>query len=170
MVQLACGSSDPVDLDSDEEQTQIVTDFTFVQSSGGERSWILESDWAHYTEGDSVLLLPGVEVTFFESDVPETSLLGDSGRIEIQDGLMRVWGNVRIETEGRSLVAPEIEWREETEMFCSDCLVVLTVTTDSSIAGYQGVGIDLNINLDVVDNLEIRDAFHAEYSKTDDSR
>lgn len=156
-------------MDSKEKQTQTVTVFTFVQSSGSKRCWKLESDWAHYTEGDSVLLLPGVEVTFFEADVPATVLVGDSARVDMQDGLMQVWGNVEIDTEGRGrhLSSPEIEWREETGMFHSDSFVVLTDTVASGVTVYSGVGIDIDTNLDVVDSLDIRDAFTAEYTENE---
>jgi len=127
----------------------------------------LESDSAHYIEGDSVLLLSKVEITFYESNVPESFLSGDSGRIEIRNNRMRLWGNVEAESvEHRHLSAPSIEWEEETGLIHSDCLVILTDTLASGIRICSGVGIDLNTKLQGdVDSL-----FNAEYTENDDIR
>ena len=64
---LACGNSDNVHMDSDREPMQTVEDFTLVQSLKGDRSWRLVSEVAVYTEGDSLLIISDVDLTFFEA-------------------------------------------------------------------------------------------------------
>ncbi|MBD3276833.1 MAG: LPS export ABC transporter periplasmic protein LptC, partial [Candidatus Aegiribacteria sp.] len=121
---LACGSPEPVELEPDREPVQIVEDFSLVQTREGYRSWRLESDVAVYTEGDSLLLLESVDLVFYEKDIPTTFLRGDSGRVELKSGLMRIWGNVYGETDdGREMETQEIVWDDEEEIFHSDCLV-----------------------------------------------
>lgn len=162
---LACGSSEPVEMDPDREPVQTVEDFTLVQSLGGSRSWRLLSDMALYTEGDSLLVLSGVHLTFFEEDVPATILTGDSGRVELITGLMRVWGDVVADTEdGRHLETQEIIWDDEREIFHSDCLVVLTVPDSAGHTVLSGRGVDLDTGLGAVEGVDIEEDFTAVYS------
>ena len=162
---LACGSSDPLDMDPDREPLQIVEDFTLVQSRDGYRSWRLVSDEAIYTEGDSLLLLSVVDLIFFEDDIPTTILKGDSGLVELQSGLMRIWGNVNAETDdGRYLETQEIIWNDEMEIFHSDCLVVLTIPDSAGQTVLSGRGVDLDTGLGAVDGVDIEEDFTAVYS------
>jgi len=164
-VLLACGSSGEVDMDPDREPMQTVTDFTLVQSLEGNRSWRLVSELAVYTEGDSLLLISDVDLTFFEEDIPTTILKGDSGRVELQTGLMRIWGNVNAETDdGRLLETDEIIWDDELEIFHSDCLVVLTIPDSAGETVLSGRGVDLDTGLGSVEGVDIEENFTAEYS------
>lgn len=162
---LACGSSEPVEMDADREPLQMVEDFTLVQSLGGSRSWRLLSDMALYTEGDSLLVLFGVHLTFFEEDVPSTILTGDSGRVELSTGLMRVWGDVVADTEdGRHLETQEMIWDDDREIFHSDCLVVLTIPDSAGHTVLSGRGVDLDTGLGAVEGVDIEEDFTAVYS------
>jgi len=164
-VLLACGSSGEVDMDPDREPMQTVTAFTLVQSLEGNRSWRLVSELAVYTEGDSLLLISDVDLTFFEEDIPTTILKGDSGRVELQTGLMRIWGNVNAETDdGRLLETDEIIWDDELEIFHSDCLVVLTIPDSAGETVLSGRGVDLDTGLGSVEGVDIEENFTAEYS------
>jgi len=154
-------------MDPDREPVQIVEDFTMVQSREGYRSWRLVSDKAVYTEGDSLLLLSFIDLTFFEEDVPTTILKGDSGLVELQSGLMRIWGNVNAETDdGRYLETQEIIWNDEMEIFHSDCLVVLTIPDSLGETVLSGRGVDLDTGLGAVDGVDIEEEFTAVYSGT----
>lgn len=162
---LACGSSEPVEMDPDREPLQTVKEFTLVQSLGGSRSWRLLSDMALYMEGDSLLELSGVHLTFFEEDVPTTILTGDSGRVELGTGLMRVWGDVVADTEdGRHLETQEMIWDDEMEIFHSDCLVVLTIPDSAGHTVLSGRGVDLDTGLGAVEGVDIEEDFTAVYS------
>ncbi|MCD4701463.1 MAG: LPS export ABC transporter periplasmic protein LptC [Candidatus Aegiribacteria sp.] len=164
---LACGSSDTVDMDPDREPIQIVEDFTLVQSLEGNRSWRLVSELAVYTEGDSLLLLFDIDLTFFEEDIPTTILKGDSGLVELQSGLMRIWDNVIAETDdGRYLETQEIIWNDEMEIFHSDCLVVLTIPDSAGQTVLSGRGVDLDTGLGAVEGVDIEEEFTAVYSGT----
>jgi LPS export ABC transporter protein LptC len=162
---LACGNSDNADMDSDREPMQIVEDFTLVQSLKGDRSWRLVSEVAVYTEGDSLLLISDVDLTFFEEDIPTTILKGDSGRVELQTGLMRIWGNVNAETnDGRYLETQEIVWDDEMEIFHSDCLVVMTIPDSAGTTVLSGRDVDLDTGLGAVEGVDIEEDFTAVYS------
>jgi LPS export ABC transporter protein LptC len=162
---LACGSSEQGHMDSDSEPMQIVEDFILVQSLEGDRSWRLLSDMAVYTEGDSLLLLSRVDLTFFEDDIPTTILKGDSGLVELKSGLMRIWGNVNAETDdGRYLETQEIIWDDELEIFHSDCLVVMTIPDSSGETVLSGRGVDLDTGLGSVEGVDIEENFTAVYS------
>lgn len=164
---LACGNSDPVDMDPDREPIQIVEDFTLVQSFEGYRSWRLISESAVYTEDDSLLLLFNIDLTFFEEDIPTTILRGDSGLVELNSGLMRIWGNVNAVTDdGRYLETQEIDWDDEMETFHSDCLVVLTIPDSAGETVLSGRGVDLDTGLGAVDDVDIEEEFTAVYSGT----
>lgn len=162
---LGCSSSEPVDMDPDREPVQIIENFTLVQSLEGNRSWRLESDEANYTEGDSILLLTGVNLTFFEEDIPTTLVNGDSGRVELQTGLMRIWGNVTALTDDeRYLETQEIIWNDEMEVFHSDCLVVLTIPDSAGHTVLSGRGVDLDTSLGAGEGVDIEENFTAVYS------
>lgn len=162
---LACGSSEPVEMDPDRDPVQTVEDFTLVRSLRGSRSWRLLSDMALYTEGDSLLELSGVHLTFFEEDVPTTILTGDSGRVELSTGLMRVWGDVVADTEdGRHLETQEMIWDDDMEIFHSDCLVVLTIPDSAGHTVLSGRGVDLDTGLGAVEGVDIEEDFTAVYS------
>ncbi len=162
---LACGSGEQAELDSDREPVQTVEDFTLVQSIAGDRSWRLVSDLAVYTEGDSLLILSGVDLTFFEEDIPTTMLRGDSGRVELRSGLMRIWGEVIADTDdGRHLETEEIIWNDSLETFHSDCLVVMTIPDSAGSTLLSGRGVDLDTGLGAVAGVDIEDEFTAVYS------
>ena len=162
---LACGSSADRPLDRDREPVQTVEDFTMVQSLEGDRSWRLIGDLAVYTEGDSLLLISGVDLTFFEDDVPTTLLDGDSGRVEISSGLMRIWGNVTADSDdGRHLETQELIWDDEMEIFHSDCLVVLTIPDSTGETVLSGRNVDLDTGLGAVEGVDIEEDFTAVYS------
>ena len=162
---LACGNPDPVEMDSDQEPVQNVENFILVQSLEGNRSWRLVSDEAVYTEGDSILLIDSVNLTFFEEDVPSTILTGDSGRVELQSGLMRIWGHVNARTnDDRHLSTEEIIWNDEMGVFHSDCLVVLTIPDSTGETVLSGMGVDLDVSLGVAEGVDIEESFTAVYS------
>ena len=152
-------------MDPDREPLQIVENFTLVQSRDGYRSWRLVSEEAIYTEGDSLLLLSIVDLVFFEDDIPTTILKGDSGMVELQSGLMRIWGDVNAETDdGRYLETQEIIWNDEMEIFHSDCLVVLTIPDSTGETVLSGRGVDLDTSLGAVGGVDIEEEFTAVYS------
>ncbi|MCD4848127.1 MAG: LPS export ABC transporter periplasmic protein LptC [Candidatus Aegiribacteria sp.] len=162
---LACGNPDPVEMDSDQEPVQNVENFILVQSLEGNRSWRLVSDEAVYTEGDSILLIDSVNLTFFEEDIPSTILTGDSGRVELQSGLMRIWGHVNARTnDDRHLSTEEIIWNDEMGVFHSDCLVVLTIPDSTGETVLSGMGVDLDVSLGVAEGVDIEESFTAVYS------
>jgi LPS export ABC transporter protein LptC len=152
-------------MDPDREPMQTVEDFTLVQSLKGDRSWRLVSEVAVYTEGDSLLLISDVDLTFFEEDIPTTILKGDSGRVELQTGLMRIWGDVNAETDdGRYLETQEIVWDNEMEIFHTDCLVVMTIPDSAGETVLSGRGVDLDTGLGAVEGVDIEEDFTAVYS------
>lgn len=152
-------------MDPDRDPVQTVEDFTLVQSVGGDRSWRLVSDLAVYEEGDSTLVLSGVDLTFFEKDVPGTILTGDSGRVELRSGLLRIWGDVVADTDdGRHLETQEIVWDDSLGTFHSDCLVVMTIPDSAGITTLSGRGVDLDTGLGAVEGVDIEESFTAVYS------
>lgn len=164
-VLLSCGGSGRGELDADREPVQTVDDFTLVHSREGNRSWKLVSDAAVYTEGDSLLLLSGVDLTFFEDDIPVTVLRGDSGRVALNSGLMRIWGDVNAETDdGRYLATSELIWDDEMETFHSDCLVVMTIVDPEGTTVLSGRGVELDTSLGAVEGVDIEESFTAVYT------
>lgn len=152
-------------MDPESGPMQIVEDFVLVQSSEGARSWRLESERADYTEGDSILILSGVNLTFFEDDMPSTLLLGDSGRVDLQSGLMRIWGDVTATTsDDRHLETSELIWDDEMEVLHSDCLVTLTIPDSIGETILSGRGVDLDTGLGAAEGVDINEDFTAVYS------
>jgi LPS export ABC transporter protein LptC len=152
-------------MDSDRDPVQTVEDFSLVQSLEGSRSWRLVSDLAVYTEGDSVLELSDVDLTFFQDDIPTTVLEGDSGRVDLKSGLMRIWGDVTADTDdGRHLETQELLWNDSLETFHSDCLVVMTIPDSAGYTTLSGRGVDLDTGLGSVEGVDIREDFTAVYS------
>ncbi len=136
-----------------------------VQSVEGRRSWKLVSDEAVYTEGDSLLVLSGVNLTFYENDVPTTVLIGDSGRVDLEGGCMRIWNGVEAETDdGRRMVTQELTWNDSLGVLHSDCLVTMTIPDSVGVTILSGRGVDLDTNLGDVEGVDVREDFTAEYS------
>lgn len=159
---LACGSGSAMEMDADADPMQLVDSFVLVQSVEGMRSWRLESLRAEYTEGDSILLLYGVDLTFFEDDAPSMILLGDSGRVELVTGLMRIWGDVTAETDdGRYLETSELIWDDQLEVLHSDCLVTLTIPDSTGETVLSGRGVDLDTGLGAAEGVDIEEGFVA---------
>jgi LPS export ABC transporter protein LptC len=162
---LACAEGPQGRMDEEEGSEQVVESFTLVESDSGSRVWRLDSDVGRYMEEDSIVLLSGVEMTFYESDVPETFLEGDSGLVEIEKGRMRIWGNVRAESaDGRVLTAPELLWNEAKGYFRSDCLVTLVVPDSAGRTVMSGRGVKLDSRLGATEGVDIRESFEAVYT------
>jgi LPS export ABC transporter protein LptC len=157
-----CGSGPAADTDPDADPMQQVDSFVLVQSVEGLRSWRLESRRADYTEGDSILLLSGVDLTFFEEDAPSMILLGDSGRVDLTTGLLRIWGGVTADTEdGRHLETSELIWDDEMEVLHSDCLVTLTIPDSTGETILSGRGVDLDTGLGAGEGVGVEEGFTA---------
>lgn len=162
---LACAEGPQRRMDEEEGSEQVVESFTLVESDSGARVWRLDSDVGRYMEEDSIVLLSGVEMTFYENDVPETFLEGDSGLVEIEKGRMRIWGNVRAESaDGRVLTAPELLWNEAKGYFRSDCLVTLVVPDSAGRTVMSGRGVKLDSRLGATEDVDIRESFEAVYT------
>ncbi len=149
-------------MDPEEGPGQVVSDFVLVQSELGERAWLLESERAVYGDGDSVVVLSVVDLTFFEEDIPTTVLTGDSGRVELGSGLLRIWGDVQAETnDDRHMETEEIIWIDSLGIMHSDCLVVLTVPDSVGWTVLSGRDVDLDTGLDAAEGVDIEEDFTA---------
>lgn len=166
-VIMACIGPAPVEMDPDRAPEQTVEGLTLVQSREGQRSWRLISDTAVYTEGDSIALLSSVYLTFFTEDIPTTVLEGDSGRVDLQTGLMRIWGNVNARTDDdRRLETADITWDNEFEVLHSDCLVILSIPNENALDHtiLKGRGVRLDTDLGGAEGVDIEEDFTAIHS------
>lgn len=160
-----CGSDELME-DDDESRKQVVSGYVLTQTELGLRDWRLEGCTASYVETDSMVLLSGVELTFFELDEPSTVLTGDSGEIREGRGLMRVWGDVEVQTvDGRHLATEELTWAESTGTFETDCVVVLTIQDSLARTVLSGRGARLSTDLGPgEEGVDIYEGFRAVYS------
>ncbi|MBN1434459.1 LPS export ABC transporter periplasmic protein LptC, partial [Candidatus Fermentibacterales bacterium] len=152
--------------DDDSSRKQAVQGYELTQTDRGLREWRLAGATASYREVDSVVVLAAVEVTFFDLDEPSTVLTGDSGEIFESSGLMRVWGDVEVETtDGRHLSTQELVWSEDEGTFESDCFVVLTIRDSLSTSVLSGTGARLDTRLGPSEEgVDILESFSAVYS------
>ncbi|MFO7949078.1 MAG: LPS export ABC transporter periplasmic protein LptC [Candidatus Fermentibacteraceae bacterium] len=168
MASLLCGCCGPRtddEMSEGEGAVQRVQGFSLVETDGGQRVWKLDAATGTYLENDSLLVLAEVDMTFFEEDVPDAYLVGDSGKVRTATGSMRVWGNVHVETvDGRELEAPELFWNEDGGFFESDCTVVLTVPDSLGQTVMTGRGVRLTTALEAGKDVDVREAFQVVYT------
>ena len=165
MHSACCGSQAPEDMSAGEGAVQRLQGFSLVETSGDIRVWRLDAATGVYLENDSLMLLADVDMTFYDQDVPDAYLQGDSGRVETASGSMRVWGNVHVETvDGRELEAPELYWNEDGGFFQSDCTVVLTIPDSLGQTVMTGRGVQLNTSLETGKGVDVGEAFQAVYT------
>ncbi len=144
---------------------QQLGDFDLTQSSYDGRDWRLEADGGLLFEEDSTLLLWGVVLTTYESDLPSSMLVSDSGEVVEGGRLLRAWGSARVETsEGRVLVSPELVWDDSLSLFMTDCTAVLTIPESLGATTITGVGVVLDRSLGYSTGVDVRQSFHAVYS------
>jgi LPS export ABC transporter protein LptC len=148
-----------------EGAVQQVQGFSVVETRTGERIWKLDAATGKYMENDSLMLLADVDMTFYEEDVPDAYLVGDSGKVQTATGSMRVWGNVHVETvDGRELSAPELYWNEDGGFFESDCTVVLTIPDSLGQTVMTGRGVRLTTALEAGKDVNVEEAFQVVYT------
>ncbi len=164
---LLCGCCGPSadDMSEGDGAVQRVQGFSVVETRAGERIWKLDAATGKYLENDSLMLLADVDMTFFEEDVPDAFLQGDSGKVQTATGSMRVWGNVYVETvDGRELEAPELFWNEDGGFFESDCTVVLTIPDSLGQTVMTGRGVRLSTALETGKDVDVDEAFQVVYT------
>lgn len=165
LLAAGCGPEDLLE-DDDEARKQIISGYELTQTDRGLRDWRLAGSTASYMETDSFVLLSVVELTFFELDEPTTLLTGDSGEIWEARGVMRVWGDVEVETsDGRFLETEELIWAESSGTFETDCFVVLTIQDSLASTVLSGRGARFNTDLGPSEEgVDIHESFRAVYT------
>ena len=161
---LSCGEQ-PADYSSDTGRIQTVSGFRLTQAEGAERSWSLQGDTALYLEEDSLVTLTGVFITFFEDNLPESTVSSDSGRANLTSGMTVLWGSVVARNAaGRILETQLLEWDDSLGVFHTDSLAVFTVPEDDGVTVLRGMGVTLDTGLGTLGDVRVHESFHAVYS------
>ena len=73
LLLIVCCAGEDAGWSSESGKVQTVSELRLVQSHGGVRDWMLTGDSAVYREEDSLLLITGVDIVFYENDLPRAS-------------------------------------------------------------------------------------------------
>lgn len=161
---LSCGEQ-PSDFSTETGKVQTVSGFRLTQAEGAGRSWSLSGDTAVYLEEDSLVTLTGVFITFFENNLPESTVSSDSGRANLTSGRTVLWGSVVAQNaDGRMLETELLEWDDSLGVFHTDSLAVFTVPEDDGVTVLRGMGVTLDTGLGTVGDVQVHESFQAVYS------
>lgn len=161
---LSCGEA-PGAVSQESGKVQTVSDFRLTQAEGPDRAWSLAGDTAVYLEDDSVVTLSGVRLTFFQDNLPESTVTSDSGRAGLNTGRTVLWGSVVAENvRGRRLETDLLEWDDSLGVFYTDCLAVFTVPDVAGVTVLRGRGVTLSTGLGAVGDVTVSQSFQGIYS------
>lgn len=143
-------------------KVQTVSGIRLVQADSGLREWMLMGDSAVYREEDSLLLITGVNIVFYEDDVPESSVRSDTGSSDLVTGETVLWGNVFAENvDGRTLSTDLLNWSDSMGTFQTDCLVTFTLPESTGTTTLTGRGVILDTGLSAIGDVTVHESFTA---------
>jgi len=92
-----------------EQPSQTFYDYRLIESSGGVKQWVLDSDLMHRYKARTDVDLVRVAMDFFKEGAYHATLLADSGVANTSTNDVHVWGNVVINThDARRLRTSEL--------------------------------------------------------------
>jgi len=93
---------------------QTFYDYRLIETDGGVRQWVLDSDIMHKYKARRDVDLVRVNMDFFKDGEYHATLLADSGTADIQTNDVHVWSNVSITThDGRRLRTSDLVYTSE---------------------------------------------------------
>ncbi|HOP26369.1 MAG TPA: LPS export ABC transporter periplasmic protein LptC [Candidatus Sabulitectum sp.] len=159
---LTCCSGEDAGWSSESGKVQTVDELRLVQSHEGVRDWMLTGDSAVYREEDSLLLITGVDIVFYENDLPESFLESDTGSSDLMSGVTVLWGNVFAENlQGRTLTTDLLYWCDSLGTFQTDCLVTFTIPESTGTTTLLGRGVTFDTGLSAVGDITVEESFTA---------
>ncbi|MCP4291445.1 MAG: LPS export ABC transporter periplasmic protein LptC [bacterium] len=131
-VLAACGdesASDPgtiVDTKAEKEKMhdqpiQQFFDYQLVETAGGVRKWIMDSELMNKYSGQRDAELVTLKIDFYQDGSHFSTLTADSGLVNIQTKDIFTWGNVVvINDDGRKLETEELYFDNEKQIIHND--------------------------------------------------
>lgn len=161
MLLSSCGE-DNSEWSEESGKVQTVSEIRLVQSEEGVRDWMLTGDSAVYREEDSLLTIIGVNIVFYENDLPESYVRSDTGSSDLVSGRTVLWGNVFAESsDGRTLTTDLLNWSDSLETFQTDCLVTFVIPESTGTTTLNGRGVVLDTGLSAVGDVTVQESFTA---------
>ena len=111
-----------------------LSQFSLVHAREGRTKWKLTSDAATFLESDRIRI-EGVELLIFGDKDGETlTIHGDRGEVDQRTNNIKIMGNVEgVSSDGGSLTAEEIYWREGSGKIYTLPGVKVTITYEDSV-------------------------------------
>jgi len=149
LLSVGCGSPSPV---PPKEKTakgapeQIFRGVSLRESSGGKVEWDLHATHAVQVSANGPTALDSIEVLFYQGGpVVRSTLTADSGRVDVEKGILIAIGNVVVITpEGNRLETEELHWDRKQDRVYSEKFVRLTRAKDV----LTGIGFRSDPNLE----------------------
>jgi LPS export ABC transporter protein LptC len=137
-VNLACQREkmEPVSESADVPDQEIL-DFTLIETTNGNKSWVLEADSAAVFDQRKEILITSPRVDFYDEDgTVFSTLYADRGILNSSTNDMEASGNVlAVSSEGTRLETQSIRWSNEEDLILSEDYVEMTKDGDI-ISGY----------------------------------
>lgn len=131
-------------------------DYQMVETSGGIRQWVLDSDeMRKFSEQEDVLLIT-VRMDFFRNGAHFSTLTADSGNANLVTRDIHTWGHVVVLTDdGRRLDTEDLFFTNSTQLIHNE--VFNTFTREGDVV--TGIGLEATPDLEYI---EIKQRVEAE--------
>jgi LPS export ABC transporter protein LptC len=138
------GPADEV-ADQAERPAQTFYDYRLIESSGGIKQWVLDSDVMHRYKSRTDVDLVRVAMDFFKDGAYHATLLADSGVANTSTNDVHVWGNVAINThDARRLRTSELFYSSKDGLIRNEVYNVF----DRGLDVVTGYGLEATPDLD----------------------
>ncbi len=148
LVSAGCGSTSPAppkEKGSKGAPEQVFRGVNLRESSGGKVEWDLHAIRAVQISPNGPTALDSLEVFFYQGGpVVQSTLTADSGRVDVEKGILIAYGNVIVITpEGNRLETEELHWDRKQDRVYGDKFVRLIRAKDV----LTGIGFKSDPNL-----------------------
>lgn len=128
-----------------ERPEQTFYDYRIIESAGGVKQWVLDSDIMHKYKSRRDVDLVRVAMDFFKDGAYHATLVADSGIADVGTNDVHVWGNVVITThDARRLRTSELFYASEDGLIRNEVFNVFDRGQDV----VTGIGLEATPDLD----------------------
>lgn len=140
-------TSEPVPRDPNLPREQFF-DYQLVETNGGIRQWVLDSEeMRKFSEQEDVLLIT-VHMDFYRDGEHFSTLTADSGNANLMTRDIHTWGNVVVLTDdGRRLDTEELFFSNSTQLIHNEVYNVFT--RDGDVV--TGIGLEATPDLEYIE-------------------
>jgi len=136
-------------LETTELPSQVVDNFSMWETLSGKKRYFVKGEKAYYYEKKNKIYLKGVDITFYdEKERISSTVISDSGVIDIRYGDLLAVGNVVVKTHDTTfLYTDSIVWLNKKREIVTDAFVKIV----SKAGILQGKGLIADADLEKIE-------------------